>query len=139
MTNSTLFLSVELNKLVNLMRLKAEVILKNQFGIDYSQLQVLRFVSILDKPNQQGITELINFSPAGVSKLIDKLEAMELLTKTMDKTNRRSNLIVLTPKGKNILVEALPILDAEFNKYIKVKDKEIMGKIVYDIITQIQK
>jgi DNA-binding MarR family transcriptional regulator len=134
--NST-FLCVELNKLVDLMRIKAEIILKRDFEIDYSQFLILHTINRLDKSNQQVISECIGFTGAGVSKQIDKLEALGLVSKIMDKTNRRSNLITLTEQGKKIVSTALPILEDELDKYINPEDKQIMSKITNQVIINI--
>jgi DNA-binding MarR family transcriptional regulator len=132
------FLSLQLNKLVELMRIKAEIILKERFDIEYSQFLILHFTNILEKPNQQIISQYMGFTGAGVSKQIDKLELAGYLTKIMDKTNRRSNLINLTPKGQKIIDQALPLLEKEFDHYIDQDDKKIMSSITAKVITNIQ-
>lgn len=138
MNSTTNFLSVQLNYLVDLMRVKAETILKDNFDLEYSQFLILHFINIIDKPNQQIISQYMGFTGAGVSKQIDKLELSGMITKTMDKTNRRSNLITLTPQGQKIIDEALPLLEFEFDKYIEPKDKQSMLSITSQVITNIK-
>jgi DNA-binding MarR family transcriptional regulator len=138
MKNPTNFLSVQLNQLVDLMKIKAEILLKQNFEIDYSQFLILHFTNILDQPNQQIISRYMGFTGAGVSKQIDKLELAGYLTKSMDKTNRRSNLINLTPQGQKIIDQALPLLEKEFDNYIDQNDKKIMSNITAKVITNIQ-
>jgi DNA-binding MarR family transcriptional regulator len=132
------FLTVQLNQLVDLMKVKAEFILKQKFKIDYSQFLILHFTNILDKPNQQAISQYMTFTGAGVSKQIDKLVIAGYLTKTMDKSNRRSNLINLTPQGQKIIDQALPLLEKEFDNYINYEDKKNMSQIASKVIINIQ-
>jgi DNA-binding MarR family transcriptional regulator len=138
MKSSHPYLSVELNKLVDLMRIRAEAILKVKFEIDYSQFLILHFANILDNPNQQIISKYMGYTGAGVSKQIDKLEVLKLISKKTDISNRRSNLISLTPKGKIMIEKALPLLEGEFNKYINPKDRQIMLEITTQTILNIQ-
>jgi DNA-binding MarR family transcriptional regulator len=132
------FLSVQLNKLVDLMRIKAEIILKEKFNIEYSQFLILHFIDILPNPNQQDISRYMGYTGAGISKQIDKLELTGMITKIMDKTNRRSNLINLTSQGQKVIDEALPLLESEFDKYIDPQDKKSMLKITEQVITNIK-
>jgi DNA-binding MarR family transcriptional regulator len=138
MNSTTNFLSVQLNYLVDLMRVRAETILKDNFNLEYSQFLILHFINIIDKPNQQIISQYMGFTGAGVSKQIDKLELAGMITKIMDKANRRSNLINLTPKGQKIIDQALPLLESEFDKYIDPQDKKSMLKITGQVITNIK-
>lgn len=138
MNSSTIFLSVQLNYLVDLMKVKAEIILKENFDLEYSQFLILHFINIIDNPNQQIISKYMGFTGAGVSKQIDKLELAGMIIKTMDKANRRSNLIDLTTKGQKIIDQALPLLESEFDKYVNSKDKQIMSRITNQVISNIQ-
>jgi DNA-binding MarR family transcriptional regulator len=138
MKSSHSYLSVELNKLVELMRIKAEAILKEKFEIDYSQFLILHFANILDNPNQQIISKYMGYTGAGVSKQIDKLVAAGLIIKTTDKTNRRSNLINLTKTGQKTIDKALPLLESEFDTYISTADKKTMTYITSKVITNIK-
>jgi DNA-binding MarR family transcriptional regulator len=138
MNSTTNFLSVQLNYLVDLMRVKAESILKENFDLEYSQFLILHFINIIDKPNQQIISQYMGFTGAGVSKQIDKLEQSGLVTKVIDKTNRRSNLINLTAQGQKVIDQALPLLESKFDKYIDSKDKQAMLKITGQVITNIK-
>jgi DNA-binding MarR family transcriptional regulator len=132
------FLSVQLNKLVDLMRIKAEIILKEKFNIEYSQFLILHFIDIIDQPNQQDISRYMGYTGAGISKQIDKLELSGMITKIMDKSNRRSNLINLTSQGQKVIDEALPLLESEFDKYIDPQDKKSMLKMTGQVITNIK-
>jgi DNA-binding MarR family transcriptional regulator len=53
------FLSVNLNKLVSLMQVKAEILLKKEYNIDYSQFLILHMITVIDDPNQQDIARQI--------------------------------------------------------------------------------
>ena len=54
--NSNL-LSFQLNILVSLMRVKAEIILKKKYGIDYSQFLVLHVASEMKESSQNDIAQ----------------------------------------------------------------------------------
>jgi DNA-binding MarR family transcriptional regulator len=138
MNSKIAYLSVELNKLVDLMRIRAEVILKEKFEIEYSQFLILHFIDTLPTPNQQDISRYMGFTGAGISKQIDKLEQFGLISKVMDKSNRRSNLITLTTQGQKVIDKALPLLESEFDKYIEPKDKQTMLSITSRVINNIK-
>jgi DNA-binding MarR family transcriptional regulator len=137
MISQTSFLSVNLNVLVDLMRIRAETVLSQNFEIDYSQFLVLHTINRLDSPYQSEISQCINYTPAGVSKIIDKLEQLQFVTKVVDKKNRRANHLTLTKSGKVTIDKALILLEKEFDSLISPQDKATMSKITASLITKL--
>ena len=133
------FLTVNLNKLVALMQSRAEKILNTEYGITYSQFLVLHTINTLHSPTQQNISVCLNITGAGISKIIEKLLPIGFITREVNVTNRRANIIQLTKKGKRIIDSALQRLEKEFDKKISVTDKKIMSDITNTTIVNLLK
>lgn len=131
------YLTVNINKLVVLMQLKAEKILEKNYLITYSQFLILHTINSLGSPTQFQIASCMSLTGAGTSKLISKLEFMGLIIKKVNINNKRANIITLTKKGENIINSALQTLENEFEKYINKTDKITMSKITDKTIEQL--
>jgi DNA-binding MarR family transcriptional regulator len=56
--------------------------------------------------NQQDIGDKVNVNRNMMVQLIDQLEKLQLAERTVNPTNRREHLIVITDKGKKLLTQA---------------------------------
>ncbi len=88
------------------------------FGITEPQYNVLRILRGQkgDPMNLYAIQERMIQKMSNVSRLIDKLVAKELVTRTESKENRRRVDIAITPKGLGLLTEIEPALKPVFAK-----------------------
>lgn len=75
--------------------------------ISHEQFSVMVILWEKDGCSQQVLAEKTFRDKPGVTRMLDNLERKELVYRQMDKKDRRSNLIFLTPKGKKIEKEVI--------------------------------
>lgn len=68
-------------------------------GLTAREFLVLSFVRSHDGLSQQQLSERLNLDPTIVVGLIDSLEERELMVRRKDPTDRRRNVLALTPNG----------------------------------------
>lgn len=146
--NSTKF-DLQILKLI----IPISLIQKNQFnGISYlldkkyslspSQANLITMLYLNKQaltPTQ--LTERLIFSSGGMTKLLKSLEAKELIKRIMSNQDKRSVLVEITEKGKNLCHEIIPDLLEIDNKIFSNLDKtekelleKILKKVVYNIL-----
>lgn len=64
------------------------------------------------------ISEQLMVSPSHLSRVIDRVEAAGLITRTPDPSDRRANLLVLTPAGIDVLDQIAPRLAATLDRVV---------------------
>lgn len=70
----------------------------------YSVLSVLHHRP--EPSTQQIVAGCLELEPSSVVGVIDELEDMELLERRRDRVDRRRNVLVVTPKGDEVLAKA---------------------------------
>lgn len=60
---------------------------------------------------QQNLSELLNLDPTVIVALVDDLEDLGYTERQRDKADRRRNVLILTDKGREVLIEAKAIVD----------------------------
>jgi DNA-binding MarR family transcriptional regulator len=73
-------------------------------------MQVLRYLWRQDSVNQQEIANAVNRDKASLTAMLDNLVRRELVTRCEDSQDRRSKRIVLTPKGRALEQQVVPII-----------------------------
>ncbi len=82
--------------------------------------------SFSEPPTQRQIAEKLDISAATVAVTIKKLEAAGYLEKTQSDGDSRCNRIVLSEKGKEILIKAKDILsEIDSLMFVGISDKEL--------------
>lgn len=67
---------------------------------------------------QQNLSELLNFDPTVIVSLVDDLEELGYIERQRDKADRRRNVLLLTEKGREILVEAKAVVDKTEKEFL---------------------
>jgi DNA-binding MarR family transcriptional regulator len=65
-------------------------------------------------PEGSRLTDLArgaNMSPQAMDELVDELERLEYVVRQLDPTDRRAELIVLTPKGRDCVAAGMATID----------------------------
>ncbi len=81
------------------------------FGVTPIQFAVLQAVSEADRQTAADIGTALMIDSATIVGVIDRLEAMKLLTREADPTDRRIYRLLLSPNG----LEGLPAMQAGMN------------------------
>jgi DNA-binding MarR family transcriptional regulator len=82
------------------------------FGLSFARYEVLMLLSFA-KTGALPITkvgERLLVHPAGITKLVDKLEAQDLVRREANPDDRRGTLARITPEGRRISREATKVL-----------------------------
>lgn len=87
-------------------------------GIDITpeQLTVLSLLWKQDRVTQQELCNITFKDKPNMTRLIDSLEEKGLAKRTLDESDKRNNLIVLTPEGKAIEEKAFLVANATMRK-----------------------
>jgi len=84
---------------------------QSSLGISLAEQDLLRQISV--NPEPLTLSELagrLYFSKAGITKMMDRLEAQKLLRRVPCPNDRRSLRAELTPKGKTTFKKSLAVL-----------------------------
>jgi DNA-binding MarR family transcriptional regulator len=75
---------------------------ENNIDLTYEMHQIMASLWKKDGVNQQELADLTLKDKASMTYLIDNLTKRDLVKRVEDKTDRRSKLVYLTPKGKQL-------------------------------------
>ena len=89
-----------------------------KYGITATQSFVIFDLLDNEGSNVKDIASRIQLDSPAVTGVIDRLYKESLVQRTEDPYDRRSLQIFLTPKGRQLAEELLPV-GQEFNRYIK--------------------
>jgi DNA-binding MarR family transcriptional regulator len=107
------------------------------YGITAKKLATLRAIEILPNPvTQKDLAECFDRDAASVTFIIDRMGKDGLVARTRDLKDRRSTRLIITPKGNEILSQAVRENKELYEKIMKnfsVRDlatlNALMGKI----------
>lgn len=83
------------------------------------------------------VSDRMVFSSGGISKVVKKLESKKLIYKKDSKEDKRSSLIYLEDKGREIALDCMPELgknDEYFYDVLNETEKEILEKAFKKIL-----
>jgi len=72
-------------------------------GLTRAQYQALAYLSRQEGIHQGGLAEMLDIEPITLVRILDKLEARDLIERRAHPTDRRIRLLYLTPKAHPIL------------------------------------
>jgi DNA-binding MarR family transcriptional regulator len=111
--------------------------------VQFNVLMLLIYQGGPDGLNQAQLSDMMLVNRANITTLIDRMEKTQLVIRTNDSNDRRTNIIKLTAKGKKAFEKAEPLYDkmikqamagfnhTELNKMIATLEKvrtNISGK-----------
>lgn len=112
----------------------------DNIDISTEQWTVLASLWREDKVTQQRLCELTSKDKPSITRLIDKLEKRNLVTRVADSNDRRVNLIHLTTKGEKLQVDAMRCIENIAEKALQdISDedlnlsKNILKKIIKNL------
>jgi DNA-binding MarR family transcriptional regulator len=81
-------------------------------GIQPRHVGLLHAVTAAEGRSQQALAELLHIPKSRMVWLVDDLERLQLVERRRNPTDRRAHALYLTPKGRQILAQAMDIADA---------------------------
>jgi DNA-binding MarR family transcriptional regulator len=82
-----------------------------QIGVTRPQWRVLSVLRRFEGVNQGGLAELLEVEPITVCRMVDRLQEAELVERRPDSADRRSWLLFLTPKARELLGQLQPLAE----------------------------
>ncbi len=105
-----------------------EEILKEKYSLNQSELDILAALYYMNDNNfsmtPTELYEVLLFSSGGMTKILKKLETKRLIVRIDNKEDKRSKLVQLTQKGKEITAKALEEVVNYEDKYFSELNKE---------------
>ena len=116
-------------KMIQVDRLHRNVLDKQvkKFGLYRSQHQLLRYLlEINQNPSQKEIANDLDISEAAITKTLKKLAEAKLIEKKSLQNDKRTNLISITSKGKEIMLDSKKNADYVDSKIMdNISDEDI--------------
>ncbi len=116
----------------NIVNHKLEVLLRKH-GISlpkFNILMILKRHGGEQGMSQKAISDGLIISDGNITGILDRMEKENLLMRVQHPKDRRVNLVRITPKGSQLLVEVMPkyekILETDVGKITSVQQKTIM-------------
>jgi len=79
---------------------------------------IMRIIELGQAQTQQGVAERYGIDRSTMVEIADKLEERQLLTREKNAQDRRSYMLVLTPKGRKTLTRAKRISESVHKKFL---------------------
>src|SRR4051812_30719997 len=87
---------------------------RERLGLSLAQCRLLGAIALHEgehPPSQAELAEKLDLTPMGVTKLCDRMQAAKWITRKPHATDRRTNHVVLLPRARKALEEALALGD----------------------------
>lgn len=100
------FRSTNLIRLATLLMKKGDQVLQAKLGLTFAQLHVLIMVQCFSPVSQSQLAEHLHLTQAAVSRIAELMVKKGLLNRETNANNRRINLLTITPKGEDLILQA---------------------------------
>ncbi|MGO9170612.1 MAG: MarR family winged helix-turn-helix transcriptional regulator [Rhodomicrobium sp.] len=103
----------------------AEKALRAEFDLGFSDYLALHGVASRQLSSQAELARFVGVTDAGISRIVSRLAARELLAAADDPSNRRRSKLALTAKGAKLVQKAGALLEEGFGrKAIRAASRE---------------
>lgn len=123
----------------------AEKILK-PCGLTLEQFHLLKNMSGDSGMSQRELGELVNKTPANITRILDRLEAKSFVMRCDSPEDRRASVVKLTTEGQSLVREVFGIFESfssNLTKGITEKEqrvtREVLGKLSQNLHLMSQK
>lgn len=89
-----------------------------QFGLTSVQYAALNAIAAFPDIDQATLSGLVAFDKTTLVKVLDRLAAKELITRTRSVTDRRRHVLNATSKGQDIVARIVPHLDRAQERFL---------------------
>lgn len=93
--------------------------LQARAGISLAGLNVLLAIEARPRCRVQDIATALEITVGGASQAVDRLEKAGHCARRANPDDRRSSIIELTARGRELLTEAGPVFDAELGRLLR--------------------
>lgn len=106
-------------------------------GVTVAEWVLLRVLYAHDALAPSALADQMGMTRGAISKLTDRLADKELVTRTVDKEDRRCRVLALTAPGRALVPELSALADqndAEFFSHLSAADREAVRQVMQDIV-----
>jgi MarR family transcriptional regulator, organic hydroperoxide resistance regulator len=93
--------------------------LQTERGVTLAVVNVMLVIDSTPQCRVFDIAQALAITVGGTSQAVDRLESAGRCVRRANPSDRRSSIIELTPGGKALLDEALPVFDAELEAILR--------------------
>jgi len=118
----------------------AEKVLK-PFGLTLEQFHILKNMSSQTGLSQRELGEIVNKTPANITRLLDRLESKSLITRRDNPDDRRASLVFLTDAGESLRSKVFGTLESfsmKVSQGINEQEQEIVKKVLNKMAANIK-
>lgn len=117
-------ITYQIHKAVFLLDKMSDQILQDQLGLGFSQFLVM--MTLANQPNvpQKFVASSLDQTQAAVSRQVDILVGLKLVSRTTNAESRREYVLCLTKLGQKKFRQGLNAIDARFDKLFEVWSKD---------------
>jgi DNA-binding MarR family transcriptional regulator len=105
-------------------------------GVQPRQARMLDAIGRMGQTSQIRLAEEMSVTEASMSTMIVRLVELELVTKSVDKKELRSNIVKLTKRGQNLLAKIYQLwaeTDREIEKAIGLKNAKKLTTMTFQL------
>jgi len=131
-----------MNRLVNALNAAADHILREQFGLTFSQFQFLAVLEACGTISSRTFAERLGVSPAAVSRRLSWFEQRSLIHTGTLAHDRRTVTVTISEQGKELLSKTSRVLEESFREgFAELRSVDLDGlnatlNTVYDHLTR---
>ena len=111
-----------------------------QYNIGQGQFMFLLELYINDGRNQEELSKILKIDKGTTARAIKKLEEEGYIIRCKDENDKRSNIIYLTQKGKDIKDNIYSVLDEwerKINEHLDDNERELMIDLLKKVCSNI--
>ncbi len=106
--------------------------------VQFNLMMLLKYQSEHDDGlSQAQLSSMMLVNRANITSLIDRMEKVDLVIRTPDQSDRRSNIVKLTIRGKGLLAEIEPLYTQEVKRIMAIL-KQTEQKTVIKVLEKIR-
>ncbi|MGD8413034.1 MAG: MarR family transcriptional regulator [Candidatus Latescibacterota bacterium] len=93
--------------------------LLDQTGVTGPQLAALQLAAQIENASASAISRHLHLSRSTVTGVLDRLQNRGLIRRNQNARDRRGNVIEVTPRGRDLLASAPPLLQDQFRQKLE--------------------
>ena len=113
--------------------------LQEELGLSLSEKSLLNQLDLADgRLRMADLAELLLITPAGVTKMVDRLESAGLAGREASPSDRRVTTPVITSKGQKVVREARPLMhhwiEEHFAKFVSDEERQVLLPAMQNVL-----
>lgn len=105
------------------------------FGLNQQQYSIFFEIGSAGKVKQKDMVNRLQLEKANVSKVVKKLQNMELITVTIQDEDKRSSWLSVTPKGEEVLNSCMNMFRKWNSEWISTIDEKQLSSMLENLST----